>query len=104
VAVGIGVGLLLVAAGAILAFAVKKDLEGVDVQVIGAILIVVGLVGILLDLLLWHSWRRPGYRRAAYVEGEPAPPAYSRPGRRTVVEEEEVAPGPPPPGPPPPPP
>ena len=99
--VGIGVGLLLVAAGAILAFAVEKDLRGLDVQVVGVILIVVGLIGILLDLLLWHSWR-PDYRRAAYVEGEPAPRAYRRPGRRTVVEEEEV--GPPPPGPPPPPP
>jgi hypothetical protein len=100
--VGVGVGLLLVAAGAILAFAVKRDLEGVDVQVIGAILIVVGLIGILLDLLLWHSWRGPGYRRGAYVEGEPAPRGYRRPGRRTIVEEEDV--GPPPAGPPPPPP
>jgi uncharacterized protein DUF6458 len=98
--VGIGVGLLLIAAGAILAFAVKKDLQGVDVQVIGAILIVVGVIGMVLDLLLWHSWR-PGYRRASYVEGE-APVRYAaRGGRRTVVEEEEVA---PPPGPPPPPP
>jgi hypothetical protein len=97
---GIGVGLLLVAAGAILAFAVEKDLEGVDVQVVGAILIVVGLIGILLDLLLWHSWR-PGYRRARYVEAEP-PPATYPPRRRTVVEEEDV--GPPPGGPPPPPP
>ena len=97
---GIGVGLLLIAAGAILAFAVEKDLEGVDVQVIGVILIVVGLIGMLLDLFLWHSWR-PGYRRATYVEGEP-PPARYRPRRRTVVEEDEV--GPPPGGPPPPPP
>jgi hypothetical protein len=99
---GIGVGLLLVAAGAILAFAVEKDLRGLDVQVVGVILIVVGLVGIVLDLLLWHSWR-PGYRRAAYVEGEAPPHRYAyRPRRRTVVEEDEVA--PPPSGPPPPPP
>jgi hypothetical protein len=101
--VGIGVGLLLVAAGAILAFAVEKDLRGLDVQVVGVILIVVGAIGILLDLLLWHSWR-PGYRRAAYVEGEAPPRRYGLrpPGRRTVIEEEDV--GPPPPGPPPPPP
>ena len=99
---GIGVGLLLIAVGAILAFAVEAEVSGVDVQVVGWILMLVGLVGILLDLLLWHSWRRPGYRRAAYVEGEPAPRRYVRPGRRTVVEEEEV--GPPPAGPPPPPP
>ena len=97
---GIGVGLLLIAVGAILAFAVEADVSGVDVQVVGWILIVVGFVGILLDLLLWHSWR-PGYRRAEYVEGAPVR-RRSMPGRRTVVEEEEV--GPPPPGPPPPPP
>ncbi len=101
---GIGVGLLLIAVGAILAFAVEKELSGVDVQVVGWILMLVGLVGIMLDLFLWRSWR-PGYRRATYVEGESAPPrryAY-RPGRRTVVEEEEEV-APPAPGPPPPPP
>ena len=98
---GVGIGLLLIAVGAILAFAVDAEISGLDVQVVGWILMLVGLVGILLDLLLWHSWR-PGYRRASYVEGEPAPRAYRRPGRRTVVEEEDV--GPPPGGPPPPPP
>ena len=97
---GIGVGLLLIAAGAILAFAVEAEVSGIDVQVIGWILMIVGVVGILLDLLLWQSWR-PGYRRAEYVEGAPVRRRYW-PGRRTVVEEEDV--GPPPPGPPPPPP
>jgi hypothetical protein len=104
--VGIGVGLLLIAVGAILAFAVEADVRGVDVQVVGWILIVVGFVGILLDLLLWHSWR-PGYRRAEYVDDGPMPRrGYLRAprGRRTVVEEEEVGPPAPPPGPPPPPP
>ena len=96
---GIGVGLLLIAAGAILAFAVEAEVSGVDVQVVGWILMLVGVIGILLDLLLWHSWR-PGYRRAAYAEGAPRRRAWS--GRRTVVEEEDV--GPPPGGPPPPPP
>jgi Domain of unknown function (DUF6458) len=98
--VGIGVGLLLIAVGAILAFAVNAEVQGVDVQIVGWILMIVGLIGILLDLLLWQSWRR-GYRRTAYVEGEPPPRRYGY-GRRTVVEEDEVA-GPPPPGPPPPP-
>ena len=98
---GVGVGLLLIAVGAILAFAVEAEISGIDVQVVGWILMLVGLVGILLDLLLWHSWR-PGYRRAAYVEGAPAPRRRAWGGRRTVVEEEDV--GPPPGGPPPPPP
>nr|MDQ3824006.1 DUF6458 family protein [Actinomycetota bacterium] len=63
---GIGVGLLLIAVGAILAFAVEAEVSGVDVQVVGWILMLVGLIGILLDLLLWQSWRG-GYRRTAYV-------------------------------------
>jgi Domain of unknown function (DUF6458) len=102
---GIGVGLLLIAVGAILTWAVTKDVQGIDIQVMGVILMLVGLAGILLDLIWWHSWRGPvGYRRAAYVEGGPAPaPRGYRPrGRRTVVEEEEVPAPAPPPGPPPP--
>ena len=98
---GIGVGLLLIAVGASLAFAVDAEVSGVDVQVVGWILMLVGLLGILLDLLLWQSWRG-GYRRAEYVEGA-APRRRAWPGRRTVVEEEEVGPPGPPPGPPPPP-
>ncbi len=98
---GLGVGLFLIAIGAILTWAVNKDLSGVDIQVVGVILMIVGAVGILLDLLWWHSWRAGavGYRRRAYVEGEPR--AYRGRGRRraTYVEEEE---GGPPPGPPPP--
>jgi hypothetical protein len=92
---GIGVGLLLIAAGAILAFAVTDNVSGLDLYVVGWILMIIGGIGILLDLLLWQSWRRGEFRRAAYVEGEP-PTRYGRP-RRRVVEEEEVAPPPPPP-------
>jgi hypothetical protein len=104
---GIGVGLLLIAIGAILTWAVTADVQGVDIQVVGVILMIVGLVGIVLDLIWWHSWHAPAYRRARYVEGQPAPRAYGYrlPGRRaTYVEEEEAGPPPgaPPPGPPPP--
>ena len=99
---GVGVGLLLIAAGAILAFAVERELSGIDVQVVGWILVVVGIIGVFLDLLLWQSWR-PGYSRATYVEGAPRRRYLRAPGRRTVIEEEDDV-GPPPPGPPPPPP
>jgi Domain of unknown function (DUF6458) len=95
---GLGVGLLLVAVGAILTWAVTKDVSGVDIQVVGVILMIVGAVGILLDLLWWHSWRAGavGYRRRAYVEGEPRPRGRGR--RRTTYVEEDA--GGPPPGPP----
>jgi hypothetical protein len=79
---GIGVGIFLIAVGAILAFAVHVTTNGtVNVHTVGWILMAVGLVGILLSLVFWESWAGPGYwtsRRRTYVdEGPPAgPPPY----------------------------
>ena len=42
---GIGVSLILVAAGAILTWAVSADVSGVDLTTVGVILMVVGIVG-----------------------------------------------------------
>jgi Domain of unknown function (DUF6458) len=96
--VGLGVGLFLIAIGAILTWAVNKDLSGVDIQVVGVILMIVGAVGILLDLLWWHSWRGGmAYGRRAYVEGEPRPRGWGGRRRTTYVEEDGPPPGPPPP-------
>jgi hypothetical protein len=97
---GIAVSLVITAAGFILALAVHPSNPGsVDVNTIGWILVVVGLVGFLLDLMLWSEWG-PGYARRAYVADGPAPVRRRRytayPRRRTVVEEEEVTGGPPP--------
>jgi hypothetical protein len=72
---GLGVGLFLVAVGAVLAFAVNVTANGVDLHTIGWILIAVGGVGILLSLIFWSSWAGPGYfgrRRGTYVDGPPA--------------------------------
>jgi hypothetical protein len=96
---GLPVSILLIAVGAILAFAVNQSDPNppVDVDVVGWILMLVGLFGLLLSFLLWERWG-PGYwgwNRGAY-EGPPAggyPPA-----RRTVVHEEEAPPPGPPPG------
>jgi len=92
--------------GAILAFAVNQSDPNppVDVDVVGWILMLVGLVGFLLLLLLWErfgpgAW---GWHRGGYAGSPAAAPGYP-PRRRTVVEEEEAAPpASPPPGPPPP--
>jgi Domain of unknown function (DUF6458) len=78
--VGIGVSILLIALGAILAFAVSAEVSGIDVQTVGWILLAVGLVGLVLSMIFWSSWGGPGYmgrRRATYVEdGPPAGPPY----------------------------
>jgi len=76
---GLGVSLLLVAAGAILAFAVNADVSGVDIQTIGWILLIVGIVGGALSMIFWSTWAGPGYwsrrRGAGYVDDAP-PPGY----------------------------
>ncbi len=47
---GIGVSIFLLALGAILAFAVNASVSGVDIQVVGIILMVAGALGIVLFL------------------------------------------------------
>lgn len=92
---GLTVGLILIAVGAILAFAVEDNAEGVDISTVGWILIIVGAVAALISLITWMNWWGPGYRRRTYVEGDPA---YRRPARRReIIEEDEVGPPPPPP-------
>ncbi len=53
----LGVSLFLVAVGAILHWAVTAEVAGIDIQVVGTILMVVGVVGFLISLLLWISAR-----------------------------------------------
>ena len=100
---GIAVSLILVAVGAILVWGVETDAEGLNVDAVGVILMIVGLVGFLLTLMFWQSWLgRGGFRRQTYVErAAPAAPVAPAGDRRVVVEEEEVG-GPPAAGPPPP--
>src|SRR5580765_484018 len=97
---GIIISLILIAFGAILTWAVNTSGGTVDPQVVGVILMVVGLVVFLISVVLWRTWwgagfwgRGPGYagpadeavvrrrvyrpavRRTTYVEEEPSPPA-----------------------------
>jgi hypothetical protein len=76
---GLGVGIFLAAVGAILAFAVTDNVNGVNLVTVGWILMVVGIVGIVLSMVFWSSWAGPGYwstRRRTYVEDAPPPPGY----------------------------
>jgi hypothetical protein len=93
---GLAVSLIITAVGLILALAVHPANPGsVDVNTVGWILFVIGLIGFLVDMLLWSSWG-PGYlRRTTYPDGYPARRRVYPRVRRTVVEEED-APGPPP--------
>ena len=53
---GIGVSLILAAAGAILLWAVDVEVSGIDLTVVGAILLIVGIAGAVLSLVFWSSW------------------------------------------------
>jgi len=75
---GFGVSLILIAAGAILAWAVDVSTSGVNLNTVGYVLLVVGVVGLVLSMIFWSSWAGPGYftRRRAYVDEGPPPPGY----------------------------
>ncbi len=78
---GVGTSLVLLAVGAVLAFAVSVDTDGFNLNTIGLILMVVGGIGLLVSLVFWNSWG--GFRsRRTYVEDAPV--------QRTVVRDEVV--------------
>jgi hypothetical protein len=58
---GLGVGIFLIAVGAILTFAVNATTSGVNINTVGWILMAVGALGILLSLIFWSTWAGPGY-------------------------------------------
>lgn len=71
---GLGVGILLIAVGAILAFAVNVDTSGagINLHTIGLILLAVGVVGTILSMVFWSSWGGTGgisRRRTSTVDG-----------------------------------
>jgi hypothetical protein len=74
---GIGVSIILIAAGAILTWAVNASVSGLELQTIGVILMIVGAIGLLMSLIFWSSWGGFGYRRETVVHD----------GRDRVVEQ-----------------
>jgi hypothetical protein len=57
---GIGVGILLIVVGAILTFAVNATVDGLNLDVVGWILMLAGAAGLVLFLYFWHRRRTPG--------------------------------------------
>ncbi len=54
----LGAGIFLLAVGAILAFAVNVEVPGIDLTVVGYILMIAGAVGIILGIVLMTRRRR----------------------------------------------
>ena len=76
----IGTSIFLIATGAILRYAVTADVEGINLDTAGLILMIVGVIGLLFSLLwmtIWADRRRD--RVGDRVVAEPA-------ARERVVE------------------
>ena len=76
----LGTAIVLLALGAILTFALRVDVSGIDLQIVGWILMIVGALGIVLELAVW------GPRQRRTVTHTEAPPA-GAPTRRTTTDE-----------------
>jgi hypothetical protein len=55
---GIGFSILLLAVGAILAFAVNATLAGLDIRIVGWILMAAGVIGLILTMVVLTPRRR----------------------------------------------
>ncbi|HEY2834178.1 MAG TPA: DUF6458 family protein [Sporichthyaceae bacterium] len=86
---GLGVGIFLVAVGAILTWAVNVTTTGVDLQSVGVILMIVGAAGILLSMVFWSSWGGVGGgRRTEITETTSGDPRYQGVGQQRTVRDE----------------
>ena len=69
---GIGVSIFLLAVGAILTFALDAEVSGINLDTVGIILMVVGIIGLVMSAMFWSTWG--GFNRT----------------ERTVVRDREV--------------
>jgi hypothetical protein len=67
---GISLSILLIAIGAVLAWAVDAQVSGIDIQVAGVILVIVGAIGLVVSLVFWSSWGGFGNREGAGGGGQ----------------------------------
>jgi hypothetical protein len=70
--VPLGTSIFLIAVGAILRYAVKTSVSGIEITTVGLILMIVGVVGLLLSLLWMTMWSpRRGVPRERVLERDP---------------------------------
>ena len=60
---GIGTSIFLIAVGAILRYAVDVNVEGVEIDTVGLILMVVGIIGLVISLAIVFMGTGDGPRR-----------------------------------------
>jgi Domain of unknown function (DUF6458) len=85
--VGTGTGITLIAIGAILRFAVVAgSRHGLNLHVVGVVLMLAGVLGLVLSLLVWGPLNlgRRGDRRRGYDDEGPS----ARDGKRRVYQDQ----------------
>jgi hypothetical protein len=68
---GIGASIVLIAAGAVLFWAVETTVQGINLNAVGVILMVVGGIGLFVSFLYWDAMP---WRRTRVIEREYRPP------------------------------
>jgi Domain of unknown function (DUF6458) len=68
----IGASIFLIAVGAILKYAVDVTVSGIEIQTIGLILMIAGVVGLIIGLFLLTQTQRRG--RVVYDDRDPVAP------------------------------
>ena len=90
---GIGTSLILIAAGAVLAFGVNVDTTGIDLNAIGLILLLVGIVGLIISFAFLEGWSLGGPARTvsrdSYDTGVTPPHEHRRVQTKDVVYEDD---------------
>ena len=67
----IGTSIVLIAIGAILKYAVTAEADFIDLQTVGVILMLVGILGLILSLLYTFMWSPGAQAKAARREQDP---------------------------------
>ena len=68
---GIGISILLVAVGAILTFALEREADGINLDMVGIILMLVGGGGLIAWGLIWSTWAPYGQARRVPMVSQP---------------------------------
>jgi cytochrome c oxidase subunit IV len=72
----IGASIFLIAVGAIVRYAFTFEIEGVDREALGLILMIAGAIGLALSILYMMMWsNRRRHDEAYYDPAAPPPPA-----------------------------
>ncbi|MEA2309721.1 MAG: hypothetical protein QOI65_2007 [Thermoleophilaceae bacterium] len=75
----IGTSIVLIAVGALLKYAVTAHVSGIDLQTVGTILMLVGILGLILSLIYTFAWSEAARRRrGTYYDDAPPPPPRDR--------------------------